>query len=1001
MRAYDTKDSSVMVSLFLVAILAYPFGSAMAQPAEDVVLTQGARSPAVSPQGEVAFVLLGDLWIRDLQSEEAAAVQLTSGAAWERDPAWDSEGKRLYFSSNRAGNFDLWRVERQPDGSFGTPDPVTETSDREEREPTVAADETLVFRSGRGRHANLWVRDSDGQERPLTDTVGAERAPSLSPDGRHVVFTAARADGRSLRIASIDADPQASEELLRGPYEHPAWGPDGTLIAFGVRGVPGAVAVTDTVGSFRNQIAAHRADVAWMSESDSLVGAKLPRPDPRYNGDPDRLGERNEGEMFPEAGRLQWIDLTPRSEGRSAISFRASLARRTYNRRVYDRVADRIEGLYFDAAVSATRRDQWSQVRERHRSAALGAESRADLEQVLQSMQHDRPRTQVPDSGRAAVSSAHPRATGAGLEILREGGNVVDAAVAVSFAVGVVEPDASGVGGYGQMVLRLEDMEEPTAIEFLTRVPQAASLENGALTEMDGALPQHGPRVVNVPGTVAGMEKAWSEYGSGEVSWAEVLAPAIRLADDGFVLDEVLPTTLRRRAEELRRYEGTRELFFREGRLLQAGDTLRNPGLAWTLRQIASGGAEAFYEGAVAERIVEDLRGKGNAMVEQDLVRYWAAERDPMQGTYRDHTIYGSAPATTGGATLVSKLQLLDQHEQGSPGGYAKNSEHLHAMIEAWKLAPEARGRIADPGLWPVRRTPFESRDTARARWDCFEPNRAISTVVDLEEAPSADMPSPCAPGIGVRRVPTTSGPTSDRTGGQTRRNAVKGRNTPRADDEAGATPVAPHVPLLDGTREGTGTTGFAVADAEGNVVAVTQTLGTWGGSFYATPGLGFLYNDKLGSYRSTPEAYNARLPFARNATSISPTLVFEGTGPDRRPLLATGAGGNAWITSAVYQVVTGVIDQDLGPQRALEQPRFLVGEVPGPDGRERALVQYEEAFAPHVIETLSSKGHRFQPISLRGELRMGFGAAVKILESGTVVGGGDPRRSGSGGAIE
>ncbi|MEF8941048.1 MAG: gamma-glutamyltransferase, partial [Salinivenus sp.] len=390
----------------------------------------------------------------------------------------------------------------------------------------------------------------------------------------------------------------------------------------------------------------------------------------------------------------------------------------------------------------------------------------------------------------------------------------------------------------------------------------------------------------------------------------------------------------------------------------------------------------------VAERIVEDLRGKGNAMTERDLARYWAAERAPMTGTYRGHTIYGSAPATTGGATLVSKLQLLDRQE-ASTGAYATDADRLHAMIEAWKLTPETSGRIADPGLWPVRRAAFEHPDTARTRWQCFDPQRAITSVVDDEAASGA--PAPCAPGLRVRRSPAPSSPTGARRQGRSAWTATADRSSA----------VAPHVPRLDGSREGKGTTGFTVADGDGNMVAVTQTLGTWGGSFYMTPGLGFLYNDKLGSYRSSPDAYNARLPFARNSTSISPTLVFEGTGAAQTPLLATGAGGNAWITSAVYQIVEGVVHHGLGPQRALEQPRFLVGETPDGDGPDSFLVQYEDGLAPSVVEGLRDRGHRLQPISLRGELRMGFAAAVKILGNGAVAAGGDPRRAGRGGAIE
>ncbi len=193
--------------------------------------------------------------------------------------------------------------------------------------------------------------------------------------------------------------------------------------------------------------------------------------------------------------------------------------------------------------------------------------------------------------------------------------------------------------------------------------------------------------------------------------------------------------------------------------------------------------------------------------------------------------------------------------------------------------------------------------------------------------------------------------------------------------------------------------TAFAVADADGNIVAVTQTLGTWGGNFYVSPGLGFLYNDKLGSYRTSPSAYGARLPYARHGTSIAPTLVFRGTGQAQRPFLAVGAAGNAWITSAVYQVVAATIDAGVGPQQALELPRFLVGVRRSSDEVNDVFVQIEDGYSPRVMQRLEEMGHEFQRISLRGELRMGYGAAV-MIDAGMVRAGADPRRSGAAGVI-
>jgi gamma-glutamyltranspeptidase len=172
-------------------------------------------------------------------------------------------------------------------------------------------------------------------------------------------------------------------------------------------------------------------------------------------------------------------------------------------------------------------------------------------------------------------------------------------------------------------------------------------------------------------------------------------------------------------------------------------------------------------------------------------------------------------------------------------------------------------------------------------------------------------------------------------------------------------------------------------------MVAVTQTLGTWGGNFYVTPGLGFLYNDKLVTPRG---GRGGSQPGARVGTVIAPTLIYRGEGVSKQPLMALGAAGNAWITSAVYEIVVGVLDHGLGPQAALEQPRFLPGGRGGP-------IQIEDGFDSAAIRRLEEMGHEFRRISLRGELRMGYGAAVLIGE-GRATAGADPRRSGAAGAV-
>jgi gamma-glutamyltranspeptidase len=438
-------------------------------------------------------------------------------------------------------------------------------------------------------------------------------------------------------------------------------------------------------------------------------------------------------------------------------------------------------------------------------------------------------------------------------------------------------------------------------------------------------------------------------------------------------VSEGLATTLATEREQFLKYEGSRALFFRDDQPLHAGDTLKNPDLAWTLEQIASGGADAFYKGEIARRLVTDLHSKGNAMKLSDMARYFAAEREPVAGNYRGYTFFSSAPPVSGGAELAAKMNLLELYP--SPKPYTDDAGTLHAMIAAWQLVPSTRNRIADPSLWPTNTEPFTNKDTARIRWGCFDPDKAVNLASlrgDTLTCASSDKKA--ATKLGLARDPECIAHGYDANQAPTCRSA--------------------------------GTTAFAIADADGNVVAATQTLGTWGGNFYVTPGLGFLYNDKLGSYGTDLAAYGSRLPFSRHGSTISPTIVFEGSGRSAHPVMALGAAGNAWITSAVYQTLEGMIDDHLDPQAALELPRFLIGGGFGGGGRggarpaaAGATIQMEAGFSPDVMKRLETLGYRTQIVSLPGELREGYGAAVKI-EKGRVTAGADPRRAGAAGAV-
>jgi len=948
----------------------------------------GVQDAAYAPDGRLALAVDGDIWVQRSARDTTDWIQITSGPAWDREPAWGTDGKSLVFASDRDGSSRLYRVQLEGGDGAGTTSsassPMRVTDSNEwESDPTLSPDGTLAFVRGIGPTARIYLRSPDGNERRLTRAKsGAELWPAFSPDGKQLAFVSSAETGTRLRIVTLRGDSTYTAVNNRD-VEHPTWSPDGSRIAFGTRSGPAGVWVTTPRGDYVNLVSDRRATPAWSPNGRTLTLVELPPPPPGYNGDPDRLGDRSAGAIQKGAGALWYMSAPAMPDSGKTAAIAIAVNRGNRNAEKFDAAWQRTAKLYYSTPDASARRAQWEKLRDTYRPRALAAKSDDDLANVVHEMLLKRPTLREPATGRAAVSSANPVATAAGVEILRKGGNVVDAAVAVSFALGVVEPDASGIGGYGQMLIRLDSMPRPIVIEFMTRLPEDV-FTNEHSVRASGGYPDDGPVLPNVPGTVAGMHEAWQKYGSHKVAWADLVAPAIRAAKNGYVVSDGLATTLATEREHFLKYPGSRKLFFRDGKPLQAGDTLRNPDLAWALEQIADSGAYAVYRGAVGRRIVEDLRGQGNAMRMSDLARYYAADRDAVAGTYRGYTIYSSTPPVSGGATLVAQLNMLEQLPRLP--SYTEDAATVHAMIEAWKLVPSSRGRIADPGLWAVNTSAFTSKDTARARWKCFDPRHALTS-----EALTGDPPRCARPAS----KSTTGNDSTARSLLSDARGRFAGTNVDAAQTVTcgGVEPEAG-----ESSCHRTGTTAFTVADADGNVVAATQTLGTWGGSFYVTPGLGFLYNDKLTSYGSDASAYGSSAPFERNGSTLAPTIVFQGTGAATRPVLAVGAAGNSWITSAVYSIVVGVLDEKLDVQRAIELPRFLLS-------RERIgtrsdyLIEMEDNFAPSAERGLEQMGHHLRFISLPGELRMGYAAAVTIGAT-TVTAGADPRRAGAAEAV-
>lgn len=954
--------------------------------ARDSVAISGARSPAYSASGRLVLSINGHLMLQ--RTADAPLQVLTNGAGWDRDPAWTPDGQSIVFASDRMGNYDLFRLAVAADGTPGVLLRLT-TSPQQETSPSMAADGRIGFLRGSGTATRVWIRDTTGRETRVTSGTEIERTPQFAPSGTDLAFLTITSLVRRLNVWSMAPSATSAQrwsQTVDATTDHLSWAWDRERLSVSTRA---GVFIVPKRGGYTNFLSTIRGQTAWSPDDQRVAIASFDEVSVAYNGDPDRGTDRAavlRGARIDEADRLT-IVAAPVAPNRTSVQrFAAAASQRDRNAAAFDRMWERSTRLYFSQPDATTRRAQWENIRTSLRPRAVAAATDSALELVLHEALQQRPTLRTPASGRAAISSAHPVATEAGLEMFRKGGNVVDAAVAVSFALGVVEPDASGIAGYGEMVIALKSLAKPTLIEFMSRVPEDAGLSNTSLL-VNGRYPSDGPVLVNVPGTVSGMHTAWTKYGSKTLKWAELLAPAIRAARDGYVVSEGLATTLATEREGFAKYEGSRALFFRNGEPLQAGDTLRNPDLAWVLEQIAAKGADGFYKGDVATKWVSDLRAKGNAMKLSDLARYFAPEREPVSGTYRNYTIYSGAPPVSGGAELVARLNLLEQFP--SPKSYRDDATSLHAALSAWFLVPSSRNRIADPALWPIDVAPITNKDTARVRWGCFSVARALTPdAVRGDTLPcvkALTAPAPTA-------APARKGD-DDYASQVSLNDATPIATSPCGDDHAKEMTVC----------RAAGTTAFTVADNDGNMVAVTQTLGTWGGNFYVTPGLGFLSNDKLTSYGTDPSQYGSRLPFARHGSTIAPTIAFK----NGKPFVAVSAAGNAWITSAVYQTLLGVLDNNLSPQSALELPRFLPGgggpapiALPGtPRASAPYTLQLEDGFGPDVLRQLRALGYTLSFISLRGEVREGYGAAVRV-DGKVVTAGADPRRAGAAGAI-
>ena len=967
-----------------------------AQERKELPLSAAVREAAWAPDGKrIAATWFETIWTMTPEGRDSRRlVAKPPGWAAERDPIWSPDGKSIAFSASTSGQFDLWvapaaggvarRVtslagdERWPswtrDGRLlfshrapgkrwqlfvtnadAAADPVRFSSeDASEWQGRVSPDGKLVaFVSDRepdnNNAADLWVRELTGGGRStrVTRTAGVESFPAWSPDGGRLAYASSRGSENMVWVTAVPSSDGASA----GQTGRGAAGAQGR----GGRGVGAQLAGTAPSPDPAAAVLAsrHGGVPAWSPDGQTLLVATFTTTDAGYNGDPSR-SEDEPPAAFAAAGAdyALWRVPAPRpvDENAATVTLASGDSARWVS--AFDQVWQTLKSMYYASGPSAS---AWDALREKYRPEMARATDAASAETVIDRMIAEQPLIRpAVESSRAVVASGHALASAAGAQILERGGNVVDAGIAVSFALGVVEPDASSIGGDGQAILYLKGMSEPIVVEYKDMSPSHATPDNPKIFTPSGArTAADGPTVAAIPGVVAGLELLYQKYGSKKVQWADLIAPAIRIADEGFVLDEALPTTVAEGRASFAKYPESSKIFLPGGRPIAPGDRFVNKDYAETLRTLAKEGGQSFYRGSIAKRIAADMAENGGIITAEDLAQYRAMERKPLAGKYRNHLVYSVPAPVSTGLQLIETLQILDNYRAAPGAALAKDPDYLHHVIDAWRVR-DGGARIADPERWPVDLGNHLEPSHALERFKLIDPKKVYVAGGGGRGGGPAGPDGPSGPG----------GPST------------------------GAGP---------GGRVQSGTTAFVVADAEGNMIAFTQTLSTWGGNYYVSKGLGFLYNDHFRGGRGGT-GFGSMVPLMRTSTTSVPTLVFAPAQGDTRsgipgftPRLAVGCAGNAWIPASVYSIILTVVDGGMPAQQAIEAPRLLIGS--GEGGRSR--VQIEDRLPRPLLAELEGRGHTFAKVGRKGEVRYGYAAlAVVNTTKGTVQGGADPRRS-------
>ena len=461
------------------------------------------------------------------------------------------------------------------------------------------------------------------------------------------------------------------------------------------------------------------------------------------------------------------------------------------------------------------------------------------------------------------VVSQNDLASEIGRDILRQGGNAVDAAVATGFALAVTLPRAGNLGGSGFMLVHLAGSGETVALDYRSVAPLASNsrLFQTADGEIDWTALTHGARAAGVPGTVAGFYEAWQRWGT--LPWQDLLAPARKLAADGIVVSHDLAFALSEGAKTMGQFSSSSAIYLHpDGRGWQAGERLVQTDLARSITEIMEGGADAFYRGALADRIVAAFEADGGLITRADLAGYDVRERELVATDYRNFRVIAMPPASAGGVTLVQMLNMLSQFDVASMG--AGSVEHLHLLAEVMKrAAANRRTWLGDPDFVNIPIAELTSLDTAKAIAATIDPDRAAD-IKDIEPWPS-------------------------------------------------------------GYQESRDTTHFSVMDAAGNAVSNTYTLGHSFGNSWVADGTGILFDNQMRNYshRDSLDHPNALVPKKRVLSTMTPTIVLDAEGD---VFLVTGTPGGSYIINVILQVLVNVIDFEMNIAEATQRPRIYQG---------------------------------------------------------------------------